>query len=483
MDRVQAKRIAKELKDKKVGGWTILDYVNNGKSAVVLRATRNGEEAALKIFDPDLVERFGREKQLIRVQREKDLIGKNHDNLIEIKDGGECDSTDHIFVAMAYLPRKNLAQVITDLPRDCIFPIIRQVASAAKFLEDNGLAHRDIKPENIAISEDFSHATLLDLGVLRPVGLSEITDMNEQRVFVGTLRYSPPELLYREEQDTLEGWRAITFYQLGAVLHDMIMQRPIFQNFTEPYARLVDAVRNVTPEIGVDDVSSDLTILASSCLIKRPELRHSIVSWEQFLTPALKGGRSDSFRERIRKRNAIMVAQHEDALAIEQDRAYKRFLQLEGIVNSIKDMIRTTCLNDKECFPRFEIDAHMKPNDTDGSIFVCFRPSTSHHLFVSITLMVFISLLDESDGTLDLRFVASASDGCAGDAACKDSEANRFFRGPYQQDIIGRKVDVLLLALIDKGQELKRERILDELKHGGHPIPLVLDLQDLEESP
>ena len=118
-----------------------------------------------------------------------------------------------------------------------ILPLIAQVASAAQFLEDNGLAHRDIKPENIGVSDDFSHATLLDLGVLRPVGLSNITDEGEQKAFVATLRYSPPELLYREEEDNVEGWRVITFYQLGAVLHDMIMRYPIFREYGDPYAR------------------------------------------------------------------------------------------------------------------------------------------------------------------------------------------------------------------------------------------------------
>ncbi len=477
MDRVQAKRIATELKGEKVGGWTVLDYVNNGKSAVVVRATRNGEEAALKIFDRDLVERFGRESQLVRVQREKDLIGKHHDNLIEIKDGGECDSTDHIYVAMAYLPMKNLAQVITDLPRDCIFPLIGQVASAAKFLEDNGLAHRDIKPENIAISEDFSHATLLDLGVLRPVGLSEITDVNEQRVFVGTLRYSPPELLYREEQDSLEGWRAITFYQLGAVLHDMIMRRPIFHDFGEPYAKLVDAVRKVIPEIRADDVGGDLMILARSCLVKNPETRLSMVSWEQFVMPVSKGGTGDSFRARIRKRNAIMASQADNALSIQQDLAHKRLLRLEETVNSIKDMFRTICVTDSKDFPLAQFDQRIEPGDIDGSVLVCFRPSTSHHLFVAITLVVLISISDEPDEILDLRFAALASDGCVSGADCRGLEANCFFRGPYQGDVIKGKGELLLLALIDKGQELEKEKMLAELQNGRKAIPLVLDLE------
>ncbi|MFZ2395660.1 MAG: hypothetical protein WAW09_05175 [Smithella sp.] len=44
------------------------------------------------------------------------------------------------------LPHNNLAQKIKTVPRDKIFSIISQIASAAKYLEELDLAHRDIKP-------------------------------------------------------------------------------------------------------------------------------------------------------------------------------------------------------------------------------------------------------------------------------------------------------------------------------------------------
>ena len=63
MDRYRAERIAKELKGKQVGNWTVHEYINNGKSAVLLKATKNEDVAALKLFDPDLVEAFGKCEQ------------------------------------------------------------------------------------------------------------------------------------------------------------------------------------------------------------------------------------------------------------------------------------------------------------------------------------------------------------------------------------------------------------------------------------
>lgn len=122
MDQFRAKRIASELQGKEVGRWAVIDYINYGKSSLVVKATRNGENAALKIFDSDLVERFGREIQLSRIEREKSLIGKSHPNLIEIKDSGASANTNYLFVAMAYLPYENLAHVIANVPRDCIWP-------------------------------------------------------------------------------------------------------------------------------------------------------------------------------------------------------------------------------------------------------------------------------------------------------------------------------------------------------------------------
>jgi serine/threonine protein kinase len=144
------------------------------------------------------------------------LRGLHHPHLVEIIDGGECEQSGLIYVVMELIEAPNLATVLSDVPRDRIWPMMAQLATAARFLEEHQLVHRDIKPDNIAISQDFATCKLLDLGVIRPVGTAELTD-ETQRYFLGTLRYSPPEFLLRNEEDTPEGWRAVTFYQMGAV--------------------------------------------------------------------------------------------------------------------------------------------------------------------------------------------------------------------------------------------------------------------------
>ncbi len=120
-----------------------------GGSALVLRARRGPVAAALRVFDPDLIERFGENVQLERIDRELTLKGKEHPNLVRILDGGRCPRTGFLYVLMELLPGDNLANVLRLVPRDRIWPLLSQIAAAARFLEDLGLVHRDRKPSNI----------------------------------------------------------------------------------------------------------------------------------------------------------------------------------------------------------------------------------------------------------------------------------------------------------------------------------------------
>jgi eukaryotic-like serine/threonine-protein kinase len=299
-----AEKMAQEFIGQTVGGWTIERRLGNGKSATVFRAERDGEVAALKIFDRDLVAKFGKAVQLQRVQRERELVGHSHPNLIRIIDAGEDLARDAIFVAMDLFEGKNLAERLQDVPPTSIRSLISQLAAAAQYLEGIGLVHRDIKPENVGVSDDFSKVVLLDLGVVRPVVLSKITDEGGKQ-FVATLQYAPPELVLREEGDGLDVWRAINFYQLGAVLHDLIAKRALFEDYVLPYGRLVKAVADVAPKVipASEDVPRDLVSLALNCLVKDPNLRVKLVSWAAF-EPKLPGSKLAQAQERIAARQA-----------------------------------------------------------------------------------------------------------------------------------------------------------------------------------
>jgi serine/threonine protein kinase len=238
MDKVRAKHFEKALVGQSVEGWQVLEYINSGKSAGVFKAQNGNRLGAVKFFDPEIIEKHGAEIQVQRIEREKALIGKSHPNLVEILGGGHWTGPslplgDMYFIVMEYLPWKNLAEALGEVPVGAERLLIRQVASAARFLEELQICHRDIKPENIAISHDFKTAKLLDLGVIRPHGTKPITDGTNGKIFIGTLKYSPPEFLLREEQDTQEGWRAIKSKELtGLERHAGVMQASVLDIYT-----------------------------------------------------------------------------------------------------------------------------------------------------------------------------------------------------------------------------------------------------------
>ena len=291
-----------ELEGKSLNGWTLGALLGQGKSALVLEARRGDELAAVKVFDRELVKHYGKTAQVERIRREGLLVGKTHPNLIRILDTGDSKEHDVLFVVMKLVDARTLESVRGLVPQGKIRRIVAQIASAAKFLEDLGLAHRDIKPENVSISEDFDTAVLLDLGVIKPIGLAGITDQADQRHFVGTLQYGPPELLVRDEVDSVEGWRAVTFYQLGALLHDLLTGRRLFEDYVTPYPLLAEAVRDVPPHIHAPGAPPDLCLLATNCLVKSPKTRLQLATWESFREQAPDQDEELSALGRIRKR-------------------------------------------------------------------------------------------------------------------------------------------------------------------------------------
>src|SRR3989337_1659503 len=133
LDKYLAEKLSAKLIGQTVGGWLVEEYINHGKSAVVLLASKDGQKAALKVFDPEVVKQYGSlDAQRKRVERERSLIGKSHPNLIRVLDGGE--QGEYLFVVMEFFDGKDLAKVLAKIPLSEARSLISQIASAAKFL-------------------------------------------------------------------------------------------------------------------------------------------------------------------------------------------------------------------------------------------------------------------------------------------------------------------------------------------------------------
>ncbi len=398
MDEYSAGKLSARLLGQTIGGWLVEKYIGHGKSAVVFLASKDGQPAALKVFDPEIVDRYGHKAQLKRIDRERSLIGKSHPNLVSVYDGGE--QGEFLFVAMEYFDGMNLAEALLRIPPGEVRSLISQIALGARFLEEVSFAHRDIKPENIGVSRDMKSAKLLDFGVLRPFDLSNVTDEGDQLYFIGTLQYSPPELLFREEEESIDAWRAITFYQLGAVLHDLLMRKPLFEMFKNPYARLVLAVEREIPLVDNPEADADLRLLAQNCLAKAPGQRLDTVKWEDFSKPKVIDP-MDAARRRIAQ-HRVAALQGLEIPASKEDLANVQMFPLRtSIFSAVVNTTKT------ENLPRYSTQTIREPHPY--LLRVLFEPSEKSGLSCYFALYCLGAILDPMANLHELRTWACVS--------------------------------------------------------------------------
>jgi serine/threonine-protein kinase len=281
-------------------GWDLRDAAGQGKTAPVFVIDTPEGERALKIYTKE----YSAEIDEKRVEQQ--IIVGVHEcpSLVNVYEGGRFDG--RLYVLMSKAPGNELAKRLKDIPRNKIRGIVGQIAQAVVFLRMRGMCHRDIKCENIYISDDFNTATLLDISTMReindPVGIG--TDHGGTLPIVATARYCSPEYLFRLVEPGADLWHALDVYQLGGVLHDLIMQEPLFQ---EEYIRAPDnryrfawVVATQVPIITSPDADFDLIMLARQALDKDWR-RRSNLRIEDFMndsrTQQLRGLEAFRFRE------------------------------------------------------------------------------------------------------------------------------------------------------------------------------------------
>ena len=379
--------------------WQVVSKVGSGNSATVYHVRGDQQEAALKVYNPRFFQGRNAAVETRRINDQIALRGHGHPNLIDFFSTTQAHGTH--FLLMEYLPWPTLAQCLTTIDRDEIPRIIAKIASAAKFLEDKGLVHRDIKPSNILISEDFGGVKLLDLGVMRPIsttGTSEATDHGPELPFVATAQYSSPAYLFRDNQPTERMWRALTFYQLGAVLHDLIMSRPIFEKDVRSGNKylVAAAVLSVSPKVYAPDVPSWIIALTRNCLVKRDDHRLKRVAWESF------DPNQPTDLEMIRRRLGLA----ERAIRSGGISKPPIFEYIKVRLDEIVQMMRTDCIHvlRREGFPNVEFK-HGPSDERSRTIMFSFIPDPEYpEIWFSFILKM--ALQEGSDDEISI-FLAS----------------------------------------------------------------------------
>ena len=269
-------------------GCSLVNQLGQGGTAPVFEIDSPEGKRALKLYSAEFSAGQKGEVEQLRVKQQLGLIGHDCPSLVQIYDGGEFEG--RLFLLMGRASGQELEKRLIDVPRERIRSIVDQVARAAIFLRDRyGMCHRDIKSANVFISDDFAETTLLDVSVVRgihdPIGIG--TDHEGQLPVVATARYSPPEYLFRLLETGPDLWNALTIYQLGGLLHDLIMREPLFMaeysRSKENRYRFAWVVATTMPTVEASDVDQDLIFLARRALDKDWKKRSNL-SIEDFLS-------------------------------------------------------------------------------------------------------------------------------------------------------------------------------------------------------
>ena len=442
MDSSKAKDWEDELAGEEIAGCKIVSLIDHGKSAAVFRAEGPTGSVALKIFDDEIIKRYGDKAQLHRIDRELTLVGHRHPNMVAILDGGFDTRTGNHFIVMEHLNGSSLQKCLEEVPEGNVPKLIQQLASACKFLEELGLAHRDIKPGNIVLMDEYERLVLLDFGVLKPVGRPGPTDADGGRLFIGTLQYSSPEFLLREEEDTVQAWRALSIYQIGGVLHDLIMRRPLFQDFVNPYARLVNAVQHENPTITSTTMPPYLVDTCRMALIKDPVKRRELVNWHSF-SPPLTTGKMDAIRDRVINRIVLTEAGAPTVLSAVDDGAEDL---LESVVNLVKVEVRRVRGSYAAVMP--PVTVQRVPRNSNV-LTVVLDKAPKLQLQTGLCLEIQVDVIDAAAQAVALAMAAFASVVPEPNA---DSRMT-IFRGAYNPQAIGRRIEVAIFAALDQAQQ------------------------------
>jgi hypothetical protein len=243
MPEDMATRMAKRLGGHQFAGRTIGTLLGAGSSAAVFDV---GDGQVIKIFDMEALTASNLDLELSRIERAVELGKRAVPGIVRVDAGGQAEfgGAQCPYLVMARLQGCDLRTHIEAngaLDYALCVKVTQKLLEVCEALLELGVVHRDIKPANVMLGPE-GKVTLTDLGVLKVLGDASRTDVGNEKPFVGTKRYSPPEFITRTEEATKDAWEAINYYQIGAVAHDIVMGQVIFGQYREPVAKLVLAI-------------------------------------------------------------------------------------------------------------------------------------------------------------------------------------------------------------------------------------------------
>ena len=216
--------------------YLVQRHVGTGGMGVVYVAKdRNtGEDIALKLLHPDLVEG---EEAMQRLVAEGVTARKiRHPNVVAVYDIGQVDGQP--FLAMEYVAGGTLRgwlsrtiQAGREVPVATAVGITKAILAGLGEAHRMGVIHRDLKPENVLLVGDPFEGDfrlkVLDFGIARAVGLAT---PSSNASTLGTVLYMAPE----QRTTAQTAGPAADLYSVTAMLFELLLETPPQGSFEPP---------------------------------------------------------------------------------------------------------------------------------------------------------------------------------------------------------------------------------------------------------
>lgn len=252
-----------------VGPFTILGELGRGGMGVVHLAhdPRVGRNVALKVIHPRHVHRE-EARTLIRDEA-RAAARLDHDNIVTLYEFDDYDGT--VACAFEYVPGGTLEERIRSLPLDAVAAanLVATLAEAVQHAHQEQIVHRDLKPANILLAPD-GMPKIADFGLAKILDDADAMQRDGRRA--GSPKYMAPEQTVRGGPPV---GPAADIYALGAILYELLTQRPPFLGAT--IDEIIGQVQNaepIPPRQLDPSLDRDVEAICLKCLQKKPEDRY-----------------------------------------------------------------------------------------------------------------------------------------------------------------------------------------------------------------
>lgn len=266
-----------ELTGKSIGGFRLLRLIARGGMGSVYEAEQDEPRrtVALKIlhraFDDEWRRRFRLEARILAHLR--------HPGIAHVHDAGIEAGIP--WFAMEFIEGTAVTRFARDAGLDvkARLELFALICDAIHHAHQKGVIHRDLKPANILVDGD-GHPRIVDFGLARALTddiESSVFETNEGVIF-GTLPYMSPE--QSGAGDELVDVRS-DVYALGAVLYELLADRPAFIMRDAPLHDRLDMIRNrMPPRLGSlhAELDGDVEVIVEKAMDKAADRRYPSAS-------------------------------------------------------------------------------------------------------------------------------------------------------------------------------------------------------------